>query len=138
MSADAGVQIAVGVLRVLAELAPEAIEAIRGETVEDLLARGRAQLPPAGAARAAVDEIFARSPTVPPPPERFRLAPTTVPTLERLLAGHVARDGLTLEEVREIRVSLEVTRALERGELVAAVPPVLEPGAWAPPASADD
>lgn len=140
MSADAGIQIAVGVLRVLADLAPDAIEAIRGETVGDLLARGRAHLPAPGAARAAVDEIFARSPTLPPPPPRFRVAPSTVPTVERFLSGHVARDVLIPEEVSEIRVLLEVTRALERGELVPAVPAVLDPpvGAWTPPASSED
>lgn len=140
MSADAGIQIAVGVLRVLADLAPEAIEAIRGETVGDLLARGRAHLPAPGAARAAVDEIFAKSPTLPPPADRFRIARTVVPAVERFLAGHVARDVLLPEEVSELRVLLDVARALERGELVPTVPVVLDPpvAAWAPPASSED
>ena len=120
MSATAGVEIAVSVLRALFEAAPDAYEALRGETVETILAKGRTHLPAPGAARAAIDEIFGKSPTLPPPPERFRLAPSTVPTVARLLDGHIARDVLTPEEVRELRVLLEVTQALERGELVPA------------------
>lgn len=140
MSAEVGIEIAVGVLRALFEAAPAAYEALRGEKVEDILARGRERLPAAGAARAAVDEIFAKSPTLPPPPERFRLAPTTVPLVARLLDGHVARETLTPEEVRELRVMLEITRALERGELVPAIPAVLDPpvGAWTEPSNEKD
>jgi hypothetical protein len=148
VSAQAGVEIAVSVLRALFEAAPAAYEALKGETIETILAKGRAHLPAAGAARAAVDSIFGASgvgATVsvgapPPAGVLYRVAPTTVPTIERFLVGHVARDVLTPEEVGEIRVLLEVTRALERGELVPVVPPVLDPpvGAWSEPGGSED
>lgn len=148
MSAQAGVDIAVSVLRAVFEAAPAAYEVLRSETVEEILAKGRTHLPAPGAARAAVDSIFGPptltvAPTPMAPPSAavlYRVAPTTVPVIERLLSSHVARETLTDDERRELGVLLAVGRAVDRGELAPAVPPVLDPppNPFVEPSSSED
>lgn len=62
---DAVVTIIGAVVEALAKVAPAAIAALRGKTLDEILAQGRAVLPAAGAARGAVDAIFAEHP-IPP------------------------------------------------------------------------
>lgn len=101
MSADAAVQIAVGVLRAIFEVAPEAYEAMRGEKVGDVIARGRAALPAPGSTSAAVETVIARHVAALHP----QVTHATADVLGRI-------HGVTLEERHALDAAIAAVRAV--------------------------
>lgn len=121
MSADAAVQIAINVLRAVFEVAPAAYEALRGERVEDIIARGRAALPAPGATSAAVEAVIARHVAALQP----RVTHATADVLARI-------HGVNREERQALDAAIAAVRSVADAR---DLPPVI---AWSEPGSRED
>lgn len=116
LSPEAGERLVAGLLALAAAVAPAALDAMRGETVGEILDRGRAHLPPAGASRKDIEEIFA-APAL-SAAARFSVMDSDIAQLEKLVSTPSL--ALSHEQRAAVTTAVRLSRAALRGEIVIA------------------